>query len=279
MSNKGFSSAVYGDLIKRALGGSSALPGAGINLTYDEFMKRGPAAPGERFSSPYGSTVLRWVRVRGAGVVIGSPLKRFLGDASRTGTAPAGSTALVFNTADTLLNADIAGAILSIIAGTGLGQHRPILESDEGAATSKLGVVAPDLANYIDSAKLPEVFNPIPDNTSGYSIYADWEVTRQTGDTDAVSGVALGTVGDGNFTLMVEQGPAPCDCAGNTDAITAGGLIVPSSTAGRAKGIDMTPADVNVALREAALYFAIGLHAWTAASGLALVDVLGRFRQ
>jgi len=278
VSSKGLLSAAYKAAFSRATGDSSASPFAGVNLTYDEFVKRGHAAPGERFGSQFGSVVLRWVRVRGANVVMGSPLKRFVGDATRTGTFSA-ATKTTVTSADTLLNADIGGALLSVIAGTGLGQHRPILESSEAVGASVLSTVPPDLVNYIDIEKMPEIWNPVLDATSQYSIYADWEVTRQTANTDPVSCVALGTVADGNLTLVVEEGPAFCDCAGDTDAITANGLVVPSSTAGRAKGVDMTPADVNVALREAMLHFGIGLHGWTAASGLALVDVLGRFKQ
>lgn len=280
-ANKQVLTAIYRRAYSRAVGESSASlsPFQNIDMSNADFVRRGFAAPGERFAVPNTSLVVRWVRARTTGIVQGSLIIAYAG---RTGTASAGSaTALTAPAATQYLNADIAGALLNTTGGTGPNQTRDIQDSDE-AATSVLNVVPPDYTVYTLQSAMPEAFSPVIDATTTYGIYAPWEVGASSGVTDFVTGVALTSVTNGNWTLMVEEGPVPTLCVGSTDPLVALQGVVPSATAGTAKGLYLTAAtaaDAVIQAKENGRIFGRPLFAYSGASALRLVDVYGRFKQ
>lgn len=273
--NKQVLGGIYRRAYCRAAGESSASAAAFVNIdmTNADFVRRlGFAAAGERFAVPGTSLVVRWVRARSTGIVAGGLVIAYAG---RTGTASAGSASTLTAPAATqYLLADIGGGIISTTGGTGPNQNRDIVDSDE-AATSLLTVVPPDLTVYVAAASLPEAFSPVIDATTTFGIYCPWEVQQQTAATDLVTGVALGTVTNGNWTLIVEEGPVPTLCVGSTDALVALGRVVPSATANTAKG----PTAGGITASEASLVFGRSLFAYSGAAALRLVDVFGRFKQ
>lgn len=270
-ANRASLMALYKSPYNRFVGESSESPFAGINWTDTKYKSRAFCAPGERFPVPNTNTIIRWVRVRGSGVVAGTLLKLYAG---RTGTL-ASATAGTVTTASTLAVTDVGEGIFSTTGGTGLNQHRHIYDSDGATNASKLTLLESDNSNYQTDASLPEALSPVPDATTTFRIYCPWEVQPSAAVTDLISAVALGTVDDGNWTMVVEEGLVPARVVGSTDALTADGLVVPSATAGVGKGL--TAAGITAA--EAARVFARSIDAYSGAAALRLIDVFGRFRQ
>jgi hypothetical protein len=270
-ANKGYLMALYKTPYFRALGESSETPFANLDITDANYQKRAFCAPGERFAVPNSNIVIRWVRVRGSGVVAGTLLKLYAG---RTGTL-ASATAGTVTTATTLPVSDVGAGIFSTTGGTGLNQHRHIYDSDGATNASKLTLLESDISNYLSDASLPEALNPVPDATTTWRIYCPWEVQPHAAATDRITAVALGTVTDGNWTFVVEEGLVPARVVGTTDALTADGFVVPSATAGVGKGV--TTAGITAG--DASLVFARSIDAYSGAAALRLIDMFGRFRQ
>lgn len=203
-----------------------------LDVADADFLKLG-GQKGKRWE--YKGNTFRIVRVRGTGVVAGTALSRYIGNAARTGTFSA-STKAVSTTADTFTESEVIDALIITTGGTGPNQVRRIKEHD-ASANATVTIAEPDYAHRsYEAIASPEAWTTLPDGTTTYSIYADWEVIPTAGATSVVIGVALATVTNGNWTIIIEDGPCQALVVGTTDATTAGGAVVPSSTAGVLKG-------------------------------------------
>lgn len=208
--------------------------------------------------------IFRAVRARSAFTAKGYTGKTYMGAAGRTGTA-AVSTKDELITADTFVKGDLDGGQVWASSGTDFGSRRIRKNGDTAAASTVR--VAPKLIHSLrtSGADSAEAFTVAPDATSVYNIHCGWEVAQTTAVTDLVTCVSLGAVADGHLTIVeVEAEYSDIFCAGNTDALTVGGLIVPSSATGVSKG--QTTAGLTAG--EAARWFAQSYDAYTGAGGL-----------
>jgi hypothetical protein len=222
----------------------------------------------------YDGSVYRAVRARGALTGEGYILKTYANAAGRVGTADAASTKAIVQTADTLVKGDLKGGKITIDGGTGLGQMRNIIDNNDTAGAS-LVTVAKRVASLNRAAITgAQAFDTALDGTSTYNLHCDWEVVETSGVGDTVVGAALGAVTDGNLTIILVESPyAWIRCVGSTDALTALGTLVPSATAGIAKGF--TTAGETAA--EARLSFGSPYAAYTGASAIRMCRLFGKF--
>jgi hypothetical protein len=267
--------AVYRRAFSRALGEGRISAFKGLTASDTDFQTKralGGLAPGERFIDPVTGNVYRVGRARAAVGEAGLLLKTYVGAAGRIGTGTANSTKAVFETADNLVAHDLVNGYFTLTGGTGAPETRLIIDNDDTAANSLVTVSEAD-RSYPGTTAItsPDAFTTLPDNTTTYSIFCPWEVLPTTAVTSRVVGVSLGAVSDGDWFIYLEKGYGYVKAAGDTDAITADGPIVPSATAGVGKG----PTGAGITATEARVCAAYALEASTAAARLVFCQVTG----
>ncbi|SRR5581483_127144 len=233
-------------------------------------------APGLVF--PFEGNLYQVVRNRTGGALAeGDLVKLFFNDATRVGTASAGAadtlTTTQTYTAGLLVDKSTPSYIF-LRAGTGVNQRRRILSHTSGAnsvITTSIFDRSLGLTNGASTTG-PDKWGTTPDNTSQYSIVLPWEMAKSSGVGDYITGVALAAVTDAYWTIIQIAGFGLCKAVGSTDALTAGGPIVPSATAGVGKGF--TTAGETAA--EARLAFGMAIDAYTGASALRHILMLPR---
>lgn len=241
-----------------------------LDVADADFQKLGL---GKGAEAEYEGGTIRIVRARGA-LVAGGLCKLYIGGANRTGTLTANTTKAVTEGAETYVKGDLSGGNVFIKSGTGVGQLRKILSNDAAAGASHLTVARPDTGLNQTAIQSPDAFATLPDATSTYSIVMGWEVVASAGVNDYVNAIALGTVTSGNWTLVQTRGYCLINCVGSTDALTAGGPIVPSATAGTGKGFTTA----GELAKESRLAFAQALDAYSGAADLRHAYLYGHFR-
>jgi hypothetical protein len=188
-----------------------------------------------------------------------------MGNAARLGAANAASTKEQLVSADTYVRGELDGGQVWFPSGTNAGSRRILKNTDEAGA-SKVRV-APDKVHHLrmDGTKAADAFTVAPDGTSNYHIHCGWEVVQATAITDVVTAVSLGAVTDGGLTIVAVEGEyVDIFCKGDVDALTAGGLVMQSSTSGVSKG--QTGAGLTAV--EAARWYAQSYDAYTGAGAL-----------
>jgi len=273
--------ALYRAGINRALGEGAYEAFKGLNVTDADFMeltksnKLGGLRRMQSFVDEMTGNSYRIVRARGAITGEGYLLKQYFGAAGRVGNLTAASTKAVITTDDTFVAHDLAGGLVFLNAGTGVGELRPIEDNDDTTSLSTI-TVARKRGTYPGEtvADSPDNFVALPDATTDYVSFVPWEVVETSGVGDYVVAWALGAVTSGNWTIVLEQGYGLVRAVGSTDALTAGGPLVPSGTAGIAKGF--TTAGETAA--EARLAFGQALAAYSGASAVWFGHLFGRFR-
>lgn len=223
----------------------------------------------------YDGAIYRAVRARGALTGEGYILKQYANAAGRTGTATAASTKQRMVTADTLVKGDLKGGRVWRPSGTGTTEGpRVILDNNDAAGASTVDVSRRVAHLNRAATSAADAFTTAPDGTSTYNLHCDWEVVETSGVGDYVIGAALGAVTDGNLTIIVVESPyAVIRCVGSTDALTALGTLVPSATAGVAKGF--TAAGETAA--EARLSFGAPYDAYAGAAANRVCRLWGKF--
>jgi hypothetical protein len=270
------SSSIYSRIASKALGEELASAFGNRDVPDADFSRIGKLGgkPGGKYTDPTHGVRLRIMRVRGAAVAgIGTTLKRYIGGAGRTGTFSAATKAVV-TTTSTFADNDIGGAFLQTTGGTGPNQFKNVLEFDS-AANATITVSKRDAQYDLAAIASVDAYAVTPDATTTFSLYAPWEVTPCTAVGDFVSAVAISTVTQNNWTLVVDMGPVPILTIGTTDAAVAGDGAYPSSTLGTCKG----PTAAGVTAAEAVHMFGIFIDAYSGAAARRLVDLLGRFAQ
>lgn len=268
---------IHREAFNRALGTGLADSFRSVDITDANFSQLG-ISKGQRFPYIIPGTgtefVLRAVRARGA-LLEGSLVKRYVGAAGRIGNLTAASDKAIVVTDDTFVANDLAGGIFFITAGTGANQRQRFIRKNSAAAGASTITVAEREGLYPNTTDedAADALDTAPDGTSDYSVYCDWEVVASAAATDFVVGVSLGVATSGNWTLILETGICLCLQVGSTDAVTAGGALVPSATAGTAKG----PLTAGLTATEAMVAFGEALSAYAGASALRECYLFGKF--
>jgi hypothetical protein len=161
----------------------------------------------------------------------------------------------------------LVGYFVFVKTGTGIGQLRRIL----GNTTTTITVARYYPSLQLAAASSPDAFDTVPVNTDTVSIVGFDSVKKTAGVTENVQGVARGAVTDGQLGIIQVAGPCLAKLIGSTDAVTALGPIVPSSTAGVGKGF--TTAGETAA--EARLNFGIAFDLYAGATALRHVFLFG----
>lgn len=230
----------------------------------DKFLKAG-LAPGDFFQ--YNENIYGVARLRTSAGAVGDTVKLYHNAAARLATVTSATNAVLTCSGAAFVADELVGMYVFVKTGTGIGQRRRILANTTTTIT---------VARYFSPLQLaatsaPDAFDTTPVNTDTISIFGYGEVEKTTAVTDSVQGVLLGTVTQDNYCVFVAQGPALVNCVGSTDALTAGGPVVPSATAGVAKGF--TTAGETAA--EARLAFGIALDLYAGAKALRHVHLTG----
>lgn len=236
--------ALYRTAVNRALGDGAWEAFKGLNVTDSDMSelinskKLGGLGRGQSFTDEVTGNRYRIVRARGTITDEGYLLKQYFGAAGRVGNLVAASTKAVITTDDSFTAHDLARGLVFLNAGTGVGELRPIMDNDGTVSASTITVVPAGKPPYPGAAVAdwPDNFVALPDATTDYVSFVPWEVVHTSGVTDYTVAWALGAVTDGNWTIVLERGYGIFRGVGSTDAFTAGGPIVPSATAGVAKG-------------------------------------------
>lgn len=276
----GAASALYRTGVNRALGDGAWEAFKGLDVTDSDFKelskttKLGGLRQGQSFLDEITGNRYRIVRARGTITGEGYILKTYAGASGRVGNLTGASTKAVQVTDDTFVAHDLASGYEFINAGTAVGELRTILDNDDTASASTI-TVARNLKSYpgeqvSDSA---DNFVALPDATSDYAALCTWEVVHTSAVTDFVVGVALGAVTDGNWTIMLDRGWGLIRAVGSTDALTLLGGLMPSATAGVAKGY--TAAGITAA--EAPVIFGKAAVAYAGASAVWFGQIFGTF--
>ena len=272
--------ALYRAGINRALGDGAWEAFKSLNVTDADFKdwinsrKLGGLRRGQSFLDEITGNRYRIVRALGTITGEGYLLKQHMNAAGRVGNLTAVSTKAVVQTDDTLVNHDLAGGLLFLNAGTGVGELRPIEDNDDTTSLSTI-TVARNRRTYPGEtvSDSPDNFTALPDATTDYNAFVPWEVVETSGVTDEVVAWALGAVTSGNWTIVLERGYGLFRAVGSTDALTAGGPIVPSATAGIGKGF--TTAGELAA--ESRLAFGQSIAAYSGASAVWFGKLHGKF--
>lgn len=273
--------ALYRTSVNRALGDGTWEAFKGLDVTNSDFLELqktrtalGGLRKGQSFTDEITGNRYRIVRARGTITGEGYILKQYIGAAGRVGNLTGASTKAVQVTDDTFVAHDLVDGYEFINAGTAVGELRTILENDDTAGASTITVAAKRRVYPGETvADSPDNFVALPDATSDYVAFCPWEVVQTSAVTDYVVACALGAVTDGNWTIVLEQGYGLIRVVGSTDALTAGGPIVPSATAGIGKGF--TTAGETAA--EARLAFGQSIVAYSGASAVWFGRIFGRF--
>ena len=235
---------IYYASLSRALGRGLWEAFQGLNVTNANFIELintrtyGGLRRGQSFVDQDLGNKFRLVRARGALTGVGYIVKSYLGAAGRVGNLTAASTKAVLTTDDTFVEHDLAGGLVYLNAGTGIGQMRPIMDNSDAAGASTITLAVKDRSypgahTAVDS---PDALATAPDATTDYLVVCPWEVVETSAVTDYVVGVALGAVTDGNWTIILEEGYGLVRVAGDTDPSVLDEGIMPSAAAGTAKG-------------------------------------------
>lgn len=242
-----------------------------INMSKADFEsnKLGLAA-GALYFDDVANLVVQSVRARSA-LVAGGLVISWIGDAARTGNISA-YTAPTATTNDTFVANDLIGGYAEIITGTGVNQVRRIL-ANTGGANATFSVAKKDtMIPGGTAANSPNIWGTAPDGTSTYQAFCPWEVSASGAVANQVRGVSLGVVTDGNYTLVAVKGVVQVLSVGTVDALIAGEVIVPSATAGTAKG--RLTAGITAADAAAKFGYALAAYAGASAVRLCVIDTL-----
>lgn len=252
--------------------------------TADVFRELG-LEPGDFF--PYEGLILQVVRAQEA-LTKGDILRRSFGGALRSGTvaaAPAPTKAAV-KTSFNLVEGELATVsrqhpVLSFISsGTGIGQVRQVKKN-----TGSTDSVSPNLLTVAETYEAlsfspsgadtdsPDAWTTTPASADGIDIIVPWEVEKTAAVTDFAHGVSLGTVTAGDYTVIGIAGSFLTKCVGSVDALTLRGVLVPSATAGVAKG----QTTLGITAVEAARVLGWSYSAYSGAAALRLVEWFGSF--
>lgn len=262
--------AFYRRMFATWLGESKANALRGLNFTLED-MKRLGLSLGSR--AQYKGNVFRCVQARGA-LTDGGIVKGYASNASRLANVTAPFKKSLITTDGTFVNNELIGGLVEVVAGTNANQVREILDNSGAAAASTLLVAKPDSSLRLDAESVPDGLTLL-DATSDIGVFCDWEVVEHSAAADLIVGVSLGAVTNGNFTFILEKGYVQGKSIGSTDALTSLGLLVPSGTAGNAKGV----LTAGITAAEAAVAFGKSIHAYSGASAKRLWQVFGRFAQ
>lgn len=274
--------AAYIASVSRAMGVAAWKAFQSLDVTDADFTellksnKFGGLRRGQSFIDEITGNRYRIIRARGTITGLGYLLKRYLGAAARIGNLTAVSTKSVLQTDDTFVAHDLAGGMVEINAGTGRGQMRFILDNDDTASLSTITVARKDTSfpgNHTANDS-PEAFTTQADATSDYITVLPWELVQTAAVTDRVVAVALGAVTSGNWTIVLEEGDGLFQTVGSTDATTLDGGMMPSATAGTAKG----PTAAGITAAEAPVIFGSAFEAYGGAADLVFGHIHGRFR-
>lgn len=170
----------------------------------------------------------------------------------------------------------LVGKFVFVKTGTGIGQLRRILENT--TTTIRVARYYPSL--NLAAASAPDAFDTVPVNTDTVSVIGFDEVVKTAGITDVVQGVSRGAITDTRLGVIQVAGPclAKVDGTVANSGVTALGLLVPSATAGVAKGVNTLAAvlaDVDLRVTETRLAFARAFDAHTGATGLRHIFLFG----
>jgi hypothetical protein len=235
---------IYYASVSRALGRALYAQFQSLNITNDNFMELAKSSTfgglrrGQSFVDQNTGNRFRLLRARGAITGVGYILKSYLGAAGRVGNLTAASTKAVVTTDDSFTANELADGWYFQNAGTGIGDLRPIIDNDGTAGASTITLAQRDFT-YPGSVATdsPDALATTPDATTDYITVLPWEVVETSGVGDYVVAVALGAVDSGNWTIAQDFGYGLVRAAGDTDALVLDEGIVPSATAGTAKGL------------------------------------------
>lgn len=268
----GSSDAIFFRAFSAAIGEGSYNPFANSNdVAYADLANaKLRIGPGQSNDFRYGFVDYRFRLVRAKSAVAqGDLVTPFV---RSTGTF-ASSTKAISTTAASYTASELASGLVVTKAGTGLNQLRFIKDNSDDAGASTITVATFDNTYNTDAISTPDAWTTLPDGTTTFTAYCPWDVDKSAAATDFVIGVALNTVTAGNWTIILEKGPAMTKVVGSTDATTALGPVVPSATAGTAKG----PTAAGITAAEAARVFGYAVDAYAGAALLRLVQFFGRF--
>jgi hypothetical protein len=257
---------VHREAFKAAAGSGWHQSFAGVSVADANFIQMG-GSKGARFE--YGQNEYMIGRNRTGGVLAAGDIVKYR--AALTGTITA-ATKAVLTTDQTYTVNEHVGKILFITAGTGIGQMRRII-ANSGGANATITVAQNDGSLGIAAISTPDAFGTLPVNTDTYEIICPWEIVKHAAATDFIIGAALGDVADGEWTIFQTKGIALVSIVGSTDATTAGGPVVPSATAGIAKG----PTGAGITASEASRVFGIAWDAYNSTAALRPVTLLGKY--
>lgn len=249
----------------------------GSGMTLAQLRAGGSAHPGMVF--PFRGGLFQVVQnVGGSALAEGDAVVYPYGAAGYSGNLTAASTKAVLTTDDTFTKNALVGtkdlpSWVFITAGTGVNQRGYIYKNSDASGASTITVAEKDPSLNKAATAVPDAFDTAPDATSDYSVVVPFQVAKSAAVTDFVVGVAMHTLADGQYGIIQIAGPALVKCVGSTDALSAGGVVVPSATAGVAKG--QTTAGITAA--EAARVFAVSFDAYTGAAALRHVNLLNRY--
>lgn len=231
-----------------------------------------PSYPGYPQGAP---VTFKCIRARSA-LVDGGLVKAYAGNAGRT-AAVTGAKKGIIPTAGTFAAADVVGALMELVSGTGANQTpRVILGSDGAAGASKLKISRRDSQLRLDEESASDALGTATDATTNVSIFAGWECVSAGGAaTDQVSGVALGAVTSGNYSIIVESGYAHARVDGGQ--VGRGGTALCGLVPGAADTAWPVTA-AGVTAPDAAFMFGTLIHAYTGAAAKRLIRLHGRFK-
>ena len=238
------------------------------NLTDAQFKNVNPGpggGPGAVF--PWEGNLYQIVRNRTGGALAeGDLVKLYFNAATRVGTASAGTLDGITTTQNFAAGDIIDGSVptyMFIRAGTQVGQRRRVRKYVAGA-NSIVYIALYDRSLNQASTATAEKFTATADATTQYALVMPWEMTKSAAVTDYITGVALATVADTNWTIIEVAGFSLGTFAGAVDALTAGGTVVPAAVAGQGKG----PTTAAETIAEARLSFGMALDAYSGAAAL-----------
>lgn len=242
------------------------------SIAAGDVLLKGGIQPGDFFRYEEGLFLAAWNRSGGA-LAKGDACKAYLNAASRLATITAATNAVITCGAASFdvpssTSLGLKGKFVWIITGTGIGQVRRIL--DNTATTITVARYYPQL--QIAATSAPEAFDTTPANGDTIAIVGFDEITKTSAVGDNFTGAALGAVAADELAVVQVAGPALAKCIGSTDALTALGSVVPSSTAGVLKG----PTTAGETAAEARLSCGISISAYSGATALRLVFLTGR---
>lgn len=247
---------------------------SGYSVATADRLQRAGLQPGDFFRFREGVFTLAYNRT-GSALAVGDAVKSYQQAAARLATVTAGTRAVItcgaasFDVPSSSGDPGLIGKFVFIITGTGIGQVRRILDND--ATTITVSKYMPSMQLAATDASNPNAFTTAPANGDTISIVGFDEVTKTAAAGERVHGVSLGAWADKALGIFQVAGPCLAKVVGSTDAATALGPLVSSSTAGVLKG----PTTAGETAAEARLACGVSFDAYAGATALRFVFLHG----